>query len=75
MLNNGVPHNQSVPSSVEGSQLRLLKRAYLKCFLAYTEEMPVDKTKWNMMTKNSQSPRYQFNVRGPPAIKLNLQLV
>ena len=75
LSNNVVQQDQSVPSSAEGSLFRLLERADLKCFLAHTEDKPVDKTKWNMMTGNSQIPRYQFNARGPPAIKLNLQLI
>jgi len=75
LANNVEVHDQFAPSSVEGNLFRLLERADLKCFLAHTIQKPADKTKWNQMTGNSQIPRYQFNTRGPPAIKLNLQLI
>lgn len=63
LANNVVPHDQSAPLPVEGTLFRLLERADLKVFLAYHEQNPVDKTKWNSMTGNSLIQRFQFNMR------------
>ena len=50
----------------------LLERADLKVFLQSKETDMVDPMKWNDKLGNSQLPRFQFNIKGPAAIKQNL---
>ena len=74
LANRVVPHGQSRPVG-DGQLFRLLERADLKVYLTDKASAPVDRNKWNSLTGNSLIPRFQFNHRGPPAIKRNLQLI
>lgn len=60
------------PPSVERNCFWLLERADLKVFLVGKDNETVDPATWNAKTGCSLLPMFQFNSKGPAAIKQDL---